>query len=145
MVESLFPVPDTPTETVNCDLLIVEDNVDLQEYYHILFGMTPWNIVALLADGLEAISYYKDLYPKPSVILLDIDLPGCSGLQVAEHILQAHPAQKIVFVSGVRRDLVIPTALQGIPWIDKPFRIDDLLDTLETLRGQETPEPPRDG
>ncbi|MFW9777706.1 MAG: response regulator [Candidatus Heimdallarchaeota archaeon] len=124
-----------PRRNTEYDLLIVEDNVDLQDYYQILFTMTPWNVIGLVTDGLTAIKYYEDLFRKPAIVILDIDLPGCSGFDVAQQILTENPSQKIVFVSGMIDEYSIPDDLAHLPFISKPFRTDNLLQVLDSLRG----------
>ncbi|MFW9855639.1 MAG: response regulator [Candidatus Thorarchaeota archaeon] len=124
-----------PRRNAGNDLLIVEDNVDLQDYYQILFTMTPWNVIGLVSDGLTAIRYYEDLYRKPAIIILDIDLPGCSGFQVAQEILTNNPSQKIVFVSGMIEKYSVPEDLAHLPFISKPFQTENLLQVLDSVRG----------
>jgi DNA-binding response OmpR family regulator len=117
-------------------LMIVEDNPDMQEFYTILFETTPWRIISQIDNCLIAKKCYTDIFPKPTIVLIDIDLPGCSGFSVARYILKSNPLQKIVFISGkvnLMNDSSIPPDLCTIPRIPKPFHFNDLLAILDKL------------
>jgi DNA-binding response OmpR family regulator len=117
-------------------LMIVEDDPDLQQFYKFFFETTPWKIVAQIVNGLIAKKYYIDIFPKPTIVLIDIELPGCSGFSVARYILKNNPAQKIVLISGkvdFMHDSSIPSDLCNIPRMSKPFHFNDLLDVLYKL------------
>lgn len=117
-------------------LMIVEDDPDLQQFYTDFFQTTHWRIVSQIENGLIAKKHYHELLLKPSVIMIDIELPGCSGFSVARDILRHNPNQKIVFVSGknnLMNDSSIPTDLRTIPRISKPFRFNDLIMVLKKL------------
>ncbi|MEJ5299973.1 MAG: two-component system response regulator [Thermodesulforhabdaceae bacterium] len=72
----------------------------------------------------------------PELILLDINMPGMNGYEVARR-LKENPALKnipIIFVSGLHEERNI---LQGfkfgsVDYIAKPFRINELLARVET-------------
>ncbi|MFX0122362.1 MAG: response regulator [Candidatus Hodarchaeota archaeon] len=117
-------------------LMIVEDNPDLQEFYTILFETTPWRIISQIDNCLIAKKCYTDIFPKPTIVLIDIELPGCSGFSVARYILENNPVQKIVFISGkidFMNDSSIPPDLRTIPRMPKPFHFNDLLDILDQV------------
>ncbi|MHA2227190.1 MAG: response regulator [Candidatus Hodarchaeales archaeon] len=117
-------------------LMIVEDNEDLQQYYRHSFLKTQWKIIIQERNGLEAQKRYQDQFPKPSVIILDVELPGASGYSVAEYILRQNPLQIILFVSGntdFKDERSIPASLRSVPRISKPFKFKELLLILNNL------------
>lgn len=57
-------------------------------------GLVP---VATAADGFSAIQRAREL--APDVVLLDINLPGCSGFEAAREIRKITPRSHIIFVS----------------------------------------------
>ena len=59
-----------------------------------------WQVVGEAADGLEALQHAAALVP--DLILLDVELPGMSGIEAAARILADAPRSKILFVSAHR-------------------------------------------
>lgn len=65
---------------------------------NILSGAPEFTIVAEAASGEEAIRLARQ--HQPDVILMDVGLPGLSGLETSERILKAHPQARIVVLTG---------------------------------------------
>src|SRR6478672_539798 len=59
-------------------------------------------VAAEAADGAEALAKLEELNPPPvpTVVLLDNQMPGLTGLEVAERILADRPGQIIVLFSA---------------------------------------------
>jgi DNA-binding NarL/FixJ family response regulator len=77
-------------------ILIVDDHEVLREGVRsILRRARPqWEICGEVADGHEAIEAAYNL--KPSIILLDVTMPGMSGLEAASRISALHLSSKIL-------------------------------------------------
>lgn len=54
-------------------------------------------MICEVSDGLDGVAKAQEL--KPDVILLDMGLPGLSGLEVARRVREIVPAPKIVFLT----------------------------------------------
>jgi FixJ family two-component response regulator len=70
---------------------------------------------------------------EPSCLVLDVGLPGLSGMELQRELAAAHRVIPIIFVTG-RGD--IPMTVQAmkagaIEFLTKPFREQDLLDSIE--------------
>lgn len=81
-------------------VFIVEDDEDLLGYYCFLLGMNEWEILGVTKNGYQAIEIFQDFNKKPDLVILDLELPGCSGIEVAKKILEHSPKQSIFFISG---------------------------------------------
>jgi CheY-like chemotaxis protein len=74
------------------EILLIEDNSDKSSLIVKILGNYATNIhITQIEDGLEAMDYLykKDAYKsckKPSLILLDLNLPGKDGREVLEAI-----------------------------------------------------------
>jgi DNA-binding NarL/FixJ family response regulator len=55
------------------------------------------DVVCEAADGEEAVNKAEELHP--AIILLDITLPGISGIQAARRIRASSPESRIIFLS----------------------------------------------
>ncbi|MCL2757082.1 MAG: response regulator transcription factor [Coriobacteriia bacterium] len=62
------------------------------------------------ADGLEAVRRFEEMLP--DILLMDIQMPLCTGLEAAELILSSHPEARIVFLTTFSDDEYIIRALR---------------------------------
>ena len=69
-----------------------------------------WQVVSQASDGGEAIQQAYEF--RPEVVVLDIGLPGLTGLEVAQCILRDLPATKILFLSENRSCEVVQESLR---------------------------------
>ena len=93
------------------------------------------------ADGLDAVRLAASL--KPTVVLLDIDLPRQSGFAAAPKILAVSPASKIIFVSLRQSQEVTEEALRlGHGYVLKSMVVAQLLPAIRSvLKGKRYPTP----
>lgn len=75
----------------------------------ILEQRSEWEIVCEVSDGLQAVKNAVQL--KPDVVLLDISMPGLSGIDAASEIRRLSPASKIIFVSQQMDKAIIRAAI----------------------------------
>jgi len=55
-------------------------------------------IVARARDGEEAVR--RILATRPAVVVMDVRMPGCDGVEATERILAGHPDARIIVLSG---------------------------------------------
>ena len=125
-------------------VLVVDDNTANRDLYVDLLEMTPYAVLAL-DSGLAALALVRQHHP--GLILMDINLPGRSGLEIAGDIIaelgeQAPPIlaltascvpdlvarlQQIGFIGLVSKPCGIATFLEAVNWgmaeRPQPFRI----------------------
>ncbi len=110
--------------------------------------------VEVARDGAAALDYLQGKGVLPAVVLLDLNLPKLSGLEVLERI-RAHPRTRLLPVviltsSGDEADLVKCYALGANSYVRKPVDYDAFLEAARQL-GQywlginEAPPPPAAG
>lgn len=93
-------------------ILVVDDYADATEVWALYLRSEGFD-VHTAADGLEAIAYVR--VHLPDLVVLDLNLPGCSGIDVAR-ALQDDPAARHVPLiamtgSADRRELDAARAL----------------------------------
>ena len=76
-------------------------------------------LVARCADGDSALSEIRRL--KPRLVLLDIKMPGLSGLQVAQALAAEKPRPAVIFTTAYDEHAVSAFELQAIDYLLKPF------------------------
>jgi PAS domain S-box-containing protein len=83
------------TETI----LIVEDEPLLIEMTRMLLESKGYNVI-LAADGIEALTQYKEHQKKISLVLTDIGLPKMDGVEEFTKLKELDPDVKVIMASG---------------------------------------------
>lgn len=105
-------------------------------------------LIATAGDGLKG-RELMDRY-KPDILISDIIMPGCSGLELAEHCRKHHYKTKIIILSAYSDFHYAQKAIsyKVSEYIVKPIDFDKLLQSLrkvvqelETERKNRAPEP----
>ena len=78
-------------------LLVDDHEVARRGIRSVLSRVPSLDVVGEAADGEEAVTKAAEL--RPSIVLLDITLPGISGIQAARRIRVVSPDSRIIFVS----------------------------------------------
>ena len=122
---------------------IVEDNADIRMGTSYILrssrGCTvagEYSTAEDLIDEFEAIS--------PDVVLMDIGLPGMSGIQAIERLKQDHPRLEIVVLSILEDDGNVFRAIcaGASGYLAKPVMPQQLLEAVEHAFGGGTPMSP---
>ncbi|MFA8442876.1 response regulator [Yoonia sp.] len=91
-------------------ILIVDDHPMVAEgIQSLLESYDDIDVVGTLGNGQDAVDRVNEL--KPDVILLDLNMPGLSGLNATEMILEERPDTRIVILSMHDSPEYISTAL----------------------------------
>ena len=77
--------------------------------------------VVTASGGAEAIEKVRQEAPK--VVLLDINMPGMSGLEVLQHIKQHHPEVGVIMMTALQDEELGPKVLSlgAFDYVMKPF------------------------
>ncbi len=128
-----------PIETVTVTVVIEDDPVDAELTRRALQSSRSDNQVITLDDGATAIErLLNDDSPlEPDLILLDLKLPGLSGLEVLQH-LRAHPGTRTVPIvmlssSDLTRDINEAYARGANSFVTKPQELLGYRTALATL------------
>lgn len=114
-------------------VLIVDDNSSTREMVKIILQRTGHEVIGEAGDGDAALKAFAEL--KPDVVLLDIIMPGKSGMLVLEEMKAMDPKAKIVMLTAVDQDEVNTRLLNegAAAIIYKPFSYDDFEKTFNKL------------
>jgi two-component system chemotaxis response regulator CheY len=114
-------------------ILIVDDNESTREMVRLILQRTGHEVVGEAGDGESALKAFKDL--RPEVVLLDIIMPGKSGLEVLGEIRAVDPAAKVVMLTAVDQDEVNAQLSKSgaAAIIYKPFSYDDFEKAFKRL------------
>ena len=114
----------------NSTVLVVDDDPDLRESVGRLLRSVGMNarLFASISDFLKS-----DLPDGPACLVLDVRLPGQSGLDFQREFAGANMQLPIIFITGHGDIPMSVQAMKGgaIEFLTKPFRDQDLLDAIQ--------------
>ncbi|MEW6684451.1 MAG: response regulator [Nitrospirota bacterium] len=128
------------------DILLVEDNPDHAELtIRTLRKGKLANSVLWVRDGIEAMDllYRRNAYadhagkPLPGLVLLDVNLPKCSGLEVLSEI-KGDPTLRVIPVvmlttSGREEEVRRSFELGANSFVTKPVRFDEFSEKIQQI------------
>jgi AmiR/NasT family two-component response regulator len=112
-------------------VLVAEDNALERSTLVDLLGALGHMVVAEVESGTEAIEKAQQL--TPDAVLLDMHMPGASGVQAAEEIASALPGTAVVLITGdlsltlSTADVLRSTAVALLPKPTPPTTLDATL------------------
>jgi FixJ family two-component response regulator len=114
----------------NPTVLVVDDDLQMRDSVGQLLrslGMEV-QLFASVSDFLNS-----DKPDGPTCLVLDVRLPGRSGLEFQRDLVAANRALPIIFITGHGDIPMTVQAMKGgaIEFLTKPFRDQDLLDAIE--------------
>ncbi len=113
-------------------ILLVDDHHGWRETVRsLLVEDARFQVVAEAVDGPEALQRVQEL--EPDLVLLDINLPGMSGIEVARHIRFLSLASKVIYLTENSYASVHDAAMAAgaAGYVTKSRALDDLLPTIE--------------
>lgn len=113
-------------------LLVVDDEQKLCRLLMQYFSLKGYEVRAV-GRGEEALALVPVF--QPDVVLLDLLMPGLSGIEVLRQLKHTHPTIKVVMLSASDRDEVVQRALKlgADAYVCKPADLAKLEQALESL------------
>ncbi len=117
-------------------ILIVEDEADIQALVHRVLTANGFEVFKA-SNGEEGLIKATTL--KPDLIILDLMMPGMSGLEVCRLLKMRQDTKHIpiIILSALNRDVDREYAKEAGAnlYISKPFRVKDLLVSIDQAMG----------
>ncbi|HEY9140406.1 MAG TPA: LytTR family DNA-binding domain-containing protein [Bryobacteraceae bacterium] len=117
-------------------MLVDDEQAARERLRQMLEPMPGLEIVGEAADGEEAIQKVVELHP--DLLLLDIQMPGCSGLEVAACLPAPRP--EIVFCTAFDQYAVDAFEINAVDYLLKPVNRVRLARAIERVRGGDSHE-----
>ena len=121
-------------------IIIVDDEECIRRFVVRILSTSGYNILeAHNAEQALALAETNDF----DLLLTDIVMPGMDGIELAELISKKRPHSKILFMSGYSGKFEKNTnaCSEEINFIQKPFKISDLIKLIKTILIKTTPRP----
>ena len=116
------PMPASHQQTI----LIIDDDVDVRLVLVELLQSLGYRLIEA-ADGIAGLA---GLEHRPDLAIVDCELSGQSGIEVAIQLLDRRPGLPIIFATGYSESRSSDPRLSAAPFLRKPFRIVDLARTV---------------
>lgn len=112
-------------------IIIVEDDEAIARLIQeVLNDVSGWGAVTV-GNGALALAVIEAV--RADLLILDADLPGLSGLEVADLARQRPETAHLPLLFISAGDYAEAVAQRGAPFLRKPFDLDDLLAQVHTL------------
>lgn len=128
------PTPKTGEDLRMTRVVVVEDHTLVrQSLVKTLGAEEGFRVVGEAGRGDDAVRVIREL--KPDVVLMDIAMPGFSGLDVAERIRGAVPGMRLVFLTMHDDDASVSRAigLGADAFVPKTASTDELVEALRAV------------
>ncbi|EJL90867.1 response regulator with CheY-like receiver, AAA-type ATPase, and DNA-binding domains [Herbaspirillum sp. CF444] len=132
MMTSLSTSLSTPSAdggSAGLHILVVEDNLDSQQLVCELLGALGHHAEGVDSGEHALIALERHCF---DVLFTDVNLPGMSGIELAQQMNVRVPALKIIFASGYGAQISknVGNASFSLP---KPYDIDQLQSILDVI------------
>ncbi len=120
----------------NWKVLLVDDEQEFVSTLAERLGLRGID-AAVASDGEEALRMVDDI--RPQVVVLDLMMPGMSGVEVLQQIKSLYPETRVLLLTGhgSTREGIEGMRLGADDYLMKPINIDELIDKMKkAMRGE---------
>lgn len=112
-------------------VLVVDDALFMRKMLSDIFNKNGYEVVGEASNGKEAYDKYKDL--KPDIVTMDITMPGTTGIEGTQMIVNDFPDAKIIMCSAMGQETMVIDAIKAGAknFIVKPFQADKVLQVVQ--------------
>ncbi len=116
-------------------LLVIDDDESVRLLVDRMLRRCGYDVV-LAASGEEGLARFRGEHQRLRAVLVDMEMPGLSGVETGAALRRFDPAVPVILTSGYSEDLL----REGdgfVGFIQKPYRIEDLSTQLMRILGSE--------
>jgi DNA-binding NarL/FixJ family response regulator len=118
-------------------VLIVDDHVMLRESMRVALELAGNDVVGEAGDGHEALRLVEQL--GPTVVLMDVSLPGPDGIEVTRQLCTQYPELRVVMVTMHGNPALVARAVRAgaSAYLTKDFSMQEVVAAVEKVAGGE--------
>ena len=113
-------------------IVVDDEQLAREELCYLLGRLGGIEVVAQAADGLSALESIKEL--DPDLVLLDVQMPGLTGFEVARRLLGSGFDSQLVFVTAFDRHAIEAFEVNAVDYLLKPVEVDRLGTAVDRVR-----------
>ena len=114
-------------------VLIVDDHVMLRESMRVALELAGNDVVGEAGDGNEALRLVEEL--RPSIVLMDVSLPGPDGIEVTRRLCARDPELRVVMVTMHSNPALVARAVRAgaSAYLTKDFSMQEVVTAVEKV------------
>lgn len=115
------------------NVLVVDDALFVRQTIKRMLEANGHTMIGEADSGRLALKRYEEL--EPDVVLLDITMPGMSGIEVLKKLKAINMKAKVIICSSIGQQAIIAEAIQcgAADFIVKPFKEEQVIASLEKV------------
>ena len=115
------------------NILIIDDEQPARDRLRrLLAGMPRFEVAGEAASSAEALERIREL--SPDILLLDISMPGMSGMALARVLREGGASPAIIFCTAYQDQALNAFEVEAVDYLVKPVREERLENSLEKAR-----------
>ncbi|PVG83037.1 DNA-binding response regulator [Nocardioides gansuensis] len=118
--------------------MVVDDHPMWRDAVERDLAAAGFEVVAVAADGHQALARFPAA--RPQVVVLDLQIPGPSGVEVTAQVLQQDPAARVLILSasGEQADVLGAVKAGATGYLVKSASREELLDAVRRVAAGDT-------
>jgi DNA-binding NtrC family response regulator len=118
------------SETVLKRILFVDDEESVRYSFKKLMNKPPYHVTDV-SNGQEALAFFEKEIP--DLVVLDIEMPGMSGLDVLQKIKELSPITPVLIITayGTGERVIRAMKYGAYEYLEKPFDVPRLKELIE--------------
>jgi FixJ family two-component response regulator len=112
-------------------VMVVDDDAMVRSVVVRQVTMAGFRAVFAAGTAQEVEAFFAREGASVDVALLDVNMPDCSGPELATRLRESDPSLPVAFMSGVD-PMVGETAMLGDAFLAKPFTLEQMKEALRT-------------
>jgi DNA-binding NarL/FixJ family response regulator len=121
-------------DTVSVSVLLVDDHpIVRQGLRNLLESIPEFRVIGEAGDGLQALEMVEKV--QPQVLVIDVMMPGLTGIEVTQRVKRQWPATKVIILSMQNNEAYVVSALKSgaSGYILKDTGPEELVDAIRTV------------
>src|SRR5918994_7212691 len=123
-------MPDRPDSLRT--VVVDDEQLARDELCYLLGSVGGVNVVAQATNGLEALKMVEE--HSPDMVMLDIQMPGLTGFEVARRLVDTGADAHLVFVTAFDRHAIEAFELNAVDYLLKPVEAERLGTAVDRVR-----------
>ncbi|MBQ9952367.1 MAG: response regulator transcription factor [Clostridia bacterium] len=117
----------------NIRILIADDDPGMRLVMQKLAEKAEgYALVGAAVDGNDLLEKYEET--KPDVVLMDVEMPGMTGIECAKVIQDRNPRTILIFATAHEQYMRSAFEVYAFDYLVKPFKVERALNTLSRIR-----------
>ena len=119
-------------------ILIVEDDKKVLDFLHRLLSTKGYSTVRANRGSL---GLHLASVEKPDMVVLDLGLPDCSGIDVLKQLKAMNEAIQVIILTGYGSQKAVRDAMElgAFDFLTKPFEVSELCAVIQKAISSEPP------